>query len=71
MSQLQNYGPADLGPNGIRSFFSKHQCNRFCKPQWTQPRLTSQPLYPMRQGTTMVSRLPQRQNLNLLAQLQE
>ncbi|KAI1421947.1 kinase-like domain-containing protein [Xylaria sp. FL1777] len=26
MSQTQKYGPTDLGPDGIRSFFQRHRC---------------------------------------------
>ena len=66
MSQRQNYGPADLGPDGIRDFFSRHRCGPYCSKQWSQPRTTiGKATYPMRQGTTMVA-LPTRQGRNPL-----
>ncbi|KAH9892305.1 protein kinase-like domain-containing protein [Xylariomycetidae sp. FL2044] len=76
MSQTQTYGPADLGPDGIRSFFQRHRCNRFCRNAWTRPRVTGQARFPMRQGTTMVAPpshgdLPTRRSRNPLTSLPE
>ena len=31
------YGPTDLGPNGITTFFTNHQCGKYCKRDWTRP----------------------------------
>ncbi|ESZ89805.1 hypothetical protein SBOR_9811 [Sclerotinia borealis F-4128] len=70
MSQSHDYGPADLGPNGINSFFRRHHCGRFCKRQWLKPAIYGSALIPMRQGTTMIS-LPTRQNRNPLSRVRE
>ncbi|KAH8805129.1 kinase-like domain-containing protein [Xylogone sp. PMI_703] len=63
MSQLRSYGPADLGPDGIRSFFSRHRCGRFCNSAWSRPKIVGKAVFPMRQGTSMAlptrtSRMP-------------
>ncbi|TRX89899.1 hypothetical protein FHL15_009171 [Xylaria flabelliformis] len=71
MSPLQTYGPTDLGPDGIRSFFHRHRCGRFCKRDWLKPALLNTPLLPMTQGTTMVAHLPTRSTRNLLTRQQE
>ncbi|KAI0907278.1 kinase-like domain-containing protein [Ustulina deusta] len=71
MSQLQNYGPTDLGPEGIRSFFQRHQCGQFCRREWHQPKYQGKAKIPMRQGTSMVARLPTRASRNPLSRLQE
>ena len=26
------------GPAGIASFFARHRCNGYCRPEWTRPR---------------------------------
>lgn len=72
MSQLQNCGPADLGPDGIRSFFLRHRCGAFCNRQWTRPRVTGGggAQVPMREGTTM-ARLPPRRGRQPLSSLAE
>ncbi|KAI1120668.1 kinase-like domain-containing protein [Nemania abortiva] len=71
MSQQKTYGPTDLGPDGIRTFFQHHRCGRFCKREWQQPRYQGKAVFPMRQGTTMVARLPTRASRNPLTRLQE
>ncbi|KAJ7248189.1 kinase-like domain-containing protein [Mycena haematopus] len=72
MSQNQNCGPADLGPDGIRSFFQRHRCGRFCKSGWARPKIVGKALYPMREGSTMAnpSQLPTRASRNPLSRLQ-
>ncbi|KAH8680163.1 kinase-like domain-containing protein, partial [Ilyonectria robusta] len=37
LSRNRDYGVTDLGSKGISSFFSQHECNNFCRPNWTQP----------------------------------
>lgn len=37
LSRTKSYGITDLGPNGMSTFFSVHQCNRWCKTSWTKP----------------------------------
>jgi hypothetical protein len=40
-SRRRSYGPTDLGEKGIESFFSHHQCNKFCHVggYWSSPRV--------------------------------
>ncbi|QSZ28985.1 hypothetical protein DSL72_003494 [Monilinia vaccinii-corymbosi] len=71
MSQEQDCGPADLGPDGIRSFFLRHRCGRFCKHGWDKPEGTGRAAIPMRQGTSMGGHLGTRQSRNPLSRLQE
>ncbi|KAI0478318.1 kinase-like domain-containing protein [Xylaria cf. heliscus] len=71
MSQRQTYGPTDLGQDGIRSFFHRHRCGRYCKGEWQKPRAQGTPLIPMRQGTTMTAHLPTRPNRNPLTRIEE
>ena len=52
MSINREYGPTDLGKNGISSFFAHHQCNEFCRSEWRQPRNPT-PYYSRTAGTTM------------------
>ena len=70
MSHLQNCGPADLGPEGIHSFFWRHRCGRFCNRQWTRPRTMGVPTIPMREGSTM-AQLPTRRSRMPLSSLAE
>jgi hypothetical protein len=53
LSRNRDYGVTDLGPEGISSFFSMHQCNNFCRPNWTQP---SNPVryFEPKMGTSML-----------------
>jgi len=37
LSRNRDYGVTDLGPKGISSFFTTHDCNEYCRPHWTQP----------------------------------
>ncbi|KAI1102798.1 kinase-like protein [Jackrogersella minutella] len=37
LSRNGEYGVTDLGPRGISSFFSQHECNNFCRSHWTKP----------------------------------
>lgn len=38
LAQSRRFGPIDLGPEGIASFFARHRCSSYCRPQWTRPR---------------------------------
>ncbi|KAH7007203.1 kinase-like domain-containing protein [Ilyonectria destructans] len=53
LSRNRDYGVTDLGSEGISSFFSQHDCNNFCRPNWTQP---SDPIQHFRAvvSTTMI-----------------
>ncbi|KAG6364218.1 hypothetical protein INS49_005816 [Diaporthe citri] len=61
MSASYSCGPGDLGPNGIHTFFRRHQCTRFCNSRWIKPRSSAKSAFSKRRGTTMVSRLPTHQ----------
>ncbi|KAI0547948.1 kinase-like domain-containing protein [Xylaria curta] len=74
MSQKpEKYGPTDLGPNGIRLFFYRHRCGRFCNREWKAPTFVGGPLIPMRRGTSMISlsHLPSRSSRSFLTQIPE
>jgi hypothetical protein len=40
-SRRRVFGPTDLGPQGMSSFFARHRCNRYCRSNWTRPRDTN------------------------------
>ncbi|KAI0436222.1 kinase-like domain-containing protein [Xylaria telfairii] len=72
VSQAKTYGPTDLGPDGIRSFFSRHRCGRFCKSEWQKPSYQGTPLLPESKHTSFVSGyLPRRLDRDLLSEMQE
>ncbi|TGO30077.1 hypothetical protein BPAE_0008g00690 [Botrytis paeoniae] len=70
MSQAHDCGPADLGNEGIKSFFERHRCGQFCDRNWVKPALTGRASIPMRQGTTM-EYPPTRHDRNPLSRLRE
>jgi hypothetical protein len=53
LSRNRDYGVTDLGPEGISSFFSMHECNSYCRPHWTKP---SNPVryFQPKMGTSML-----------------
>jgi len=53
LSNSKLYGPTDLGSLGISSFFSRHQCNEFCKSFWRKPGYTY-PYFAEMEGTSML-----------------
>lgn len=53
LSKNKAYGVTDLGPQGISSFFSNHQCNEFCRSCWSKPQDQRQYFRPQ-QGTSMM-----------------
>ena len=54
MSRNTNgFGPTDLGPTGISSFFSRHRCNCYCRAHWQRPR-EQVSHHRARAGTSMV-----------------
>ncbi|KAI1213568.1 kinase-like domain-containing protein [Annulohypoxylon truncatum] len=62
LSRNREYGVTDLGPDGINSFFSQHNCNNYCRSTWAKPSRTA-PIFPPVAGTTMVIReVPTRQS---------
>jgi hypothetical protein len=52
LSRSKSYGVTDLGPDGITTFFSRHQCNRYCQDHWHKPRTTGT-YFPLTASTTM------------------
>lgn len=48
------YGPTDLGPDGISNFFAYHRCNDFCSSSWTRPR-DARRLFAPKLGTSMMA----------------
>ncbi|KAI0128230.1 kinase-like protein [Hypoxylon sp. NC0597] len=53
LSRNRDYGVTDLGPDGIRSFFSQHRCNNYCRSNWTKP-MNAAPIFRPVAGTTMM-----------------
>jgi len=47
------YGPTDLGPTGISSFFSRHRCNEYCSKDWIVPRDRNR-YHHRNKGTSMI-----------------
>lgn len=60
MSKAHSCGPADLGMDGIMSFFQRHRCDAFCNRSWMKPPVLGKAKIPMHQGTTMEAYLPTR-----------
>ncbi|CAJ1959240.1 unnamed protein product [Cylindrotheca closterium] len=58
MSTTREYGPTDLGSNGISSFFAHHVCNEFCQSAWRRPR--DQSAYFHRSAGTTMEQVPTR-----------
>ena len=52
LSRDHRFGPTDLGPKGITTFFSQHVCNQYCRGAWTKPAKCRQVLY-VAKGTSM------------------
>ena len=52
LSRTKAYGITDLGPSGMSSFFNVHQCNKWCKADWTKPANTGRYFAPTK-STTM------------------
>ncbi|KAK0646915.1 kinase-like domain-containing protein [Cercophora newfieldiana] len=53
LSRNREYGVTDLGPEAISSFFSTHDCNAYCRPNWTLPANPVRYFQP-KMGTTML-----------------
>ena len=52
MSLTKEYGPTDLGAEGISTFFARHKCNKFCNSRWIQP-ANKNVYFKLEQGTAM------------------
>lgn len=57
LSRTRQYGPTDLGPQGISSFFSNHVCNEYCRSEWRLPRDQTR-YYPRTARTSMEHHVP-------------
>ncbi len=53
MSRTGQFGPTDLGPDGISTFFARHECNSYCRRDWAKP-ARPEAHFPERVGTSMV-----------------
>lgn len=53
LSRHGNYGPTDLGADGISSFFARHVCNSFCRDHWASPRQPI-PHFRCQRGSAMI-----------------
>ncbi len=52
LSRNSRFGVTDLGPQGISTFFYHHECNDYCRREWTRPR-DQHPYYRQSSQTTM------------------
>ncbi|KPI38177.1 Alpha-protein kinase 1 [Cyphellophora attinorum] len=52
LSQTEEFGVTDLGPKGIRSFFSQHECNPYCRDHSHKPANPRQ-FYEPQEGSLM------------------
>ena len=52
LSTSREFGPTDLGSEGISTFFAHHECNEFCSAQWRKPS-NARSFYRPTAGTTM------------------
>jgi hypothetical protein len=53
LSRTRQYGATDLGPDGISTFFARHECSRFCRYEWHGPRQAAV-RFPPNLGTTFM-----------------
>ena len=66
MSESREYGPTDLGPDGIATFFARHKCSKYCRPNWMTPS-DKNVYFKLQKGSAMS--LPTRQSRAPLTQL--
>ncbi len=59
MSLTTEYGPTDLGPTGMSTFFARHRCNQYCSELWIKPH-DKKVYFDINMGTSMI--LPTRQS---------
>jgi hypothetical protein len=52
MSTSRQYGPTDLGYEGIATFFNRHVCNKYCRSTWIVSR-DQRRFLAVTKGTTM------------------
>jgi hypothetical protein len=53
MSRTRQFGPTDLGAEGISTFFARHKCNKFCRASWAKP-ARPEVHFPLSVGTSMI-----------------
>ena len=66
MSESREYGPTDLGPDGIATFFAHHKCSKYCRSNWMTPS-DKNVYFKLQKGSAMS--LPTRQSRAPLTQL--
>lgn len=59
MSESKEYGPTDLGLEGISTFFAYHTCSEYCNKGWILPE-DKNVYFKIKKGSAMV--LPSRQS---------
>lgn len=62
LSRNGDYGVTDLGSDGISSFFSQHDCNDYCRSNWTKPANPTQYFRPVASTTMMRRTVPTRRS---------
>jgi hypothetical protein len=53
ISSTKEYGPTDLGDQGISTFFANHTCNKYCDSKWMIPHDRTS-YFEKRKGSSMV-----------------
>lgn len=54
LSRNLEFGPTDLGPRGMSSFFGAHVCNKFCHRDWLKPKNPPQYHEPVEGSSVLV-----------------
>jgi collagenase-like PrtC family protease len=68
MSTAREYGPTDLGREGISTFFARHKCNQYCRNKYWMTPVDKEAYFKVQQGTSMM--LPTRSSRPPLSQSQ-
>jgi hypothetical protein len=71
MSASGQFGPTDLGEEGIATFFSRHKCNQYCSGRgWARP-INVRAYFKAQQGTSMALSVPTRHDRAPLSRMQQ
>ena len=68
--EVGRYGPTDLGPLGISTFFSQHTCSAHCRRDWMTPADSSRYLEVV-EGTSMTCRSAAARSVGVMSAIRE
>lgn len=66
ISTTGDFGPTDLGKEGISTFFARHRCNEYCKSHWKTP-IDKNVYFQVQKGSAMI--LPTRRSRTPLTKM--